>query len=399
MKPYRVLTVQSHPIQYNAPLFQRMAQEPKLDLTVAYCCLQGAERGKDPEFGIEVAWDIPLLEGYSWRLIPNVAPRPGLGRFLGLVNPGLWQLIRHGGFDVVHVNGYAYASFWIAILAAKICSVPLMLTSDATSLAPRDRQEWKLPVKRFLLPRIFGLADAVCALSSEGVYFFHSLGVAVTRVVLTHYTVDNDRFAAAAAEVDRSIVRKSWDIPDEAAVVLFCAKLTEWKRPGDLLRAFAQVNLPSAYLVLAGDGPLRARLAREAEDLGMSERVRFLGFVNQARLPEVYAASDVLVLPSEHEPWGLVVNEAMVCGLPAIVSDRVGARLDLVREGETGWVFPTGDISALASLLERSLSDRAQLRRMGGLARARMSTWSYREHIASFGAAVERLACERRSSR
>jgi glycosyltransferase involved in cell wall biosynthesis len=137
----------------------------------------------------------------------------------------------------------------------------------------------------------------------------------------------------------------------------------------------------SAYLVLAGDGYLRHELVRMAHECGITARVRFLGFTNQSQLPGVYAASDLFVLPSEHEPWGLVVNEAMACGLPVVASDRVGARLDLIVPGVTGEVYPVGDVQALATIVRDLLSDREKLDRMKDAARTRLSTWSYHEHV------------------
>jgi glycosyltransferase involved in cell wall biosynthesis len=103
----------------------------------------------------------------------------------------------------------------------------------------------------------------------------------------------------------------------------------------------------------------------------------------------VYTASDLLVLPSEFEPWGLVVNEAMVCGVPAVVSDQVGARLDLIAPGTTGEIFPTGNQDALAVVLGRRLADREGLKRMGEAARTRMETWSYRQCLDGYAQAFE----------
>jgi glycosyltransferase involved in cell wall biosynthesis len=399
---YRVLIVSSHPIQYNAPLYRLMAQHPKLDILVAYCSLQGAEKGVDPGFGVEVAWDVPLLEGYPWVHVPNRSPRPGIDRFFGLINPGLWKLVRQGGFDCLIVYGYAYLSFWMAILSAKSARIPLILATDATCLAPRDGRGWKIPLKRILLPRIFGLADIVCAPSSATIEFLRSLGIPEDRILLCHYTVDNDYFAQAAAKVNRIEVRQRWNIPDDAVVILFCGKLVPWKRPQDVLRAFAAINQQpqvvsnSVYLVYAGEGILRQSLEIEVKSLGVTDRVRFLGFVNQSRLPEVYVASDLLVLPSEHEPWGLVVNEAMVCGLPVIVSDRVGAGRDLVRPGETGEIYPVGDVAALSGILRRLLADPMQLKRMGEAARRRMETWSYRECLNGYVEAIEKAVQRRK---
>ena len=155
--------------------------------------------------------------------------------------------------------------------------------------------------------------------------------------------------------MNRAAVRARWGVPQDAVVVLFCAKLQPWKRPHDLVRAFAKAAGANGYLVFVGDGPLRLDLESESASLGISERVRFVGFVNQSGLPEVYTASDVLVLPSGYEAFGVVVNEAMLCGCPVIVSDSVGAGFDLVREGETGFVFPTGDVEALSTLLREAL--------------------------------------------
>ena len=395
-RKYRVLLIASHPIQYAAPLYRLMAKHPQLDVLVAYCSLQGAEKGVDPGFGVEVAWDVPLLEGYPWVHVPNRSPRPGIDRFFGLINPGLWKLVRQGRFDCLIVYGYAYLSFWLAILSAKSARIPLILATDATCLAPRDGRGWKIPLKRILLPRIYGLADIVCAPSSATIEFLRSLGIPEDCIVLCHNTVDNDYFAQATAKVNRIEVRQRWNIPDDAVVILFCGKLVPWKRPQDVLRAFAAINQQPqvisnpVYLIYAGEGILRQSLEIEAKSLGVTDRVRFLGFVNQSRLPEVYAASDLLVLPSEYEAWGLVVNEAMVCGLPVIVSDRVGAERDLVRPGETGEIYPVGNVAALSSILRRLLADPTQLKRMGEAARRRMETWSYRECIAGYVEAIEK---------
>ena len=93
---FRVLLVYSHPIQYSVPVLRQMAKHPRLDIQVAYCSMHGVEPGLDPEFGVEVKWDVPLLDGYPWVYVRNRSPRPVLLRFFGLINPGLWKLVRTG---------------------------------------------------------------------------------------------------------------------------------------------------------------------------------------------------------------------------------------------------------------------------------------------------------------
>jgi glycosyltransferase involved in cell wall biosynthesis len=173
-------------------------------------------------------------------------------------------------------------------------------------------------------------------------------------------------------------------------VILFCAKLQPWKRPLDLLRAFAKAKLSSALLVFAGEGPLRSQLESEAAALDVASRVRFLGFVNQTQLPAVYTSSDLMVLPSEYEPFAVVVNESMCCGCPVVATDHVGAGGDLVAPVCPELIYPCGDIDALAAILERAHASRTWLSGLGCAARARMETWGPPENIAGTVEAIAR---------
>ncbi|NJL00548.1 MAG: glycosyltransferase family 4 protein [Spirulinaceae cyanobacterium SM2_1_0] len=385
--PYRVLIVATHPIPYIVPLFRLMAAQPQWKLQVAFCCLAGVESYRDPEFATQIQWDVPVLEGYPWVELPNRSPRPGLGRFWGLVNPQV--LARVAEADVVLVyTGYVYATFWLALLAAKWHRKAFIFVTDASSSAPRDRATWKSRLKPLLLPPLFRQADGIIVSSDFGIEVVADLGVPRDRIFMTPSATDNDWWLAQAATLDHKIARQHWDLPLDAPIVLFCAKLQFWKRPQDILRAFAQAGVPDSILLYAGDGSLRAELAAEAIALGVGDRVRFLGFVNQTQLPAVYVAADLLALCSEYEPFGVVVNEAMLCARPVVVSDRVGGR-QLVTAGENGFVYPCGDVAALAQVLQDGLGDRDRLAQMGLAARERMQTWSPRENVAEQLRAVE----------
>ena len=376
-KKVRALMLCSHPTQYSSPLWRRMARHPRVDMMVAYCSLDGAESYKDPGFGVKVAWDVALLDDYAWTEIRHVPPRPGVGGLIGLINPGVWKLIREGRFDaVVVLTGYMCATFWLALTAAKLTGTPILFGTDSTTLHPQNGRAWKAGVKRFLWPRLFRLADVVIVPSKGTAALMHSLGIPQDRIQLTPYVVDNDWWTENARHVDRKAVRQRWGVPEDASVILFCAKLQPWKRPQDLLRAFSQAHISNGYLVYAGDGSMRGELEREAIELGIREQVRFLGFVNQSGLPQVYCSCDLMVLPSEYEPFGVVVNEAMLCQCPVIVSDRVGARADLIRENETGFVYSCSDVRALACALRKAFESGDRLKLMGKASRERMSEWS-----------------------
>jgi glycosyltransferase involved in cell wall biosynthesis len=385
---YRVLAVAAHPVQYMAPIFRRMAAHPGFDLHVAYCSLRGAEAGHDPEFGATVQWDVPLLEGYSWSHVPNRGT--GEESFFGLRNPELAKLIREGQYDaVLCFVGYVRATFWIALRAAKSAKAAFLFGTDTNTLAPRDGRKWKSLVKKILWPRLFRMADQVIVPSSGARDLMLALGLPAERVTLTPYSVDNDWWMRQSAAVDRDSVRAGWGASASDTVILFCAKLQPWKRPGDLLSAFAAAKLSKALLVFAGEGPLRAELESQAAELGIAARVRFLGFVNQSQLPAVYTAADLMVLPSEYEPFAVVVNEAMCCGCLVAASDRVGAARDLVAPVRKGFVFPCGDKTGLAKLLCDTLADPGLLASLRPSAAAHMRTWSPERNIAATLEAIE----------
>jgi len=372
-----------------SPLLERMARHPRLDVKTAYCRLRGAKAGVDPEFGAKIQWDIPLLDGYDWVEIPNKGTDSEV--FFGLYNPGLWKLVREGNFDAVFCHtGYIRASFWITCFASKLSRSAFLFGTDATTLTPLDRRMWKRPVKRIFWPFLYRIASQALAPSTGTRDLLRSLGIPEERITLVPYVVDNDWWKAQSALVDRNAVRASWGVGPDTSVVLFCAKLQPWKRPLDLLQAFARADVANSLLILAGDGPLKETLRAESARLGVSDRVRFLGFVNQTQLPAFYTAADLMVLPSEYDAFGVVVNEAILCGCPVIASNSVGAGRDLIAPVDPSFLYPCGDVDTLSALLRRVLSDRSQLAKFQIAAAQRMSTWSPREYIAATLEAVER---------
>jgi glycosyltransferase involved in cell wall biosynthesis len=216
-------------------------------------------------------------------------------------------------------------------------------------------------------------------------FYLHN-GVPPEKIFFAPYCVENERFASAAEALrpERAALRDGWGIAPDAFTFLFCAKFIDKKRPLDLLKALEiaardrRVPKNGLHLLMVGDGELREECERFVHEHGVP--VTFAGFLNQSELPRAYTAADCLVLPSDHgETWGLVVNEAMACGLPAIVSDRVGCHPDLIRQGLTGAVFPFGDSAALAEQLILFAGEPAKSLLMGEEARKLISRYSYQE--------------------
>lgn len=375
---YSLAVVNSHPIQYFAPLYRRLAAEEEIDLTVYYTSREGLDTFRDLGFGREVRWDVPLLEGYESEFLPNLRDPEQPRGFWSLVNPGIVSEIRQGGYDAVWLHGHDSATNLLAVAAARASSTPLFMRCE-THLG-LDRPPWKRLLRKPVMTAFYRLFDAFLAIGSRNAAFYRAHGVAEEEISLVPYTVDNRRFRAGAmlGDAERAAVREELALPDpDVPVVLFVSKLSIRKRPFDLFEAFRiarERTGTDAALAFVGDGAVRPRLEEEAGD---RDDVHVLGFRNQSELPRIYGACDVFVLPSENEPWGLVLNEAMAAGLPVIASDQVGAAADLVEEGENGFVHPCGDVEALADRIGRVLEDSQRRERMSRASERIVEAWDF----------------------
>ena len=368
----RLAIVATHPIQYYSALYRELATRAGIDVTVFYAHRpSAAEQGAG--FGVAFEWDIDLLSGYQHRFLRNRAARPDVERFRGCDTPEIAQIVRDGGWDAVLVMGWQVQSFWQAMRAAWSARIPVLVRGD--SQLPNDAVHLKRVVKRLLYPLFVRRFEACLAVGTRSAEYFRYYGA--RRIVRSPHFVDNARFAAAAehARPARDAIRRRWDIPEDAIVVLFAGKFIEKKHPLDALRAVHASGMKDVHLLLVGDGVLRAACEREAQAL--RGRAHFAGFLNQSAMPDAYAASDVLVLPSDaRETWGLVVNEAMASGLPALVCREAGCAPDLIVEGVTGHAFALGAVEDIGRRIAELAADPARCVAMGRAAAARASEYS-----------------------
>jgi len=428
----RLAYLVSHPIQYQAPLLRRIAREPGIDLTVLFGSDFSVRGYRDEGFGVEVAWDSPLLEGYSSEVLRSWRDT-GTVSFTSPISRGIHRRLRELRPDALWVHGYASLNSLHGILAATALGIPVLLRAESW-LGDRPRSELKLAAKSLLLRALQPAIAAVLPIGTLNAAYWSHYFPATPQFPMP-YAVDNDWFAARAAAADPSALRAALHLGPGRPVILFASKLQPRKHADHLLTAFHSllnlgapgldsetwVRVPGANqqlpcLVLVGDGEERARLEQQATQLGIHEHVRFAGFRNQSELPAFFRLASVFVLPSRHEPWGLIVNEAMAAGCPVIVSSDVGCHPDLVPGGPLlaqdapggpflarglrdewgpGIVYPCGDIPALTAALRRVLSDSAP---MGEAARARIATWSFEQDIAGLRAALAHTTGKLRAS-
>lgn len=339
----------SHPIQYYAPIFRELAK--RCDLSVFFAHRQTAAGQAQAGFGVAFDWDVDLLSGYPSRFLTNVARSPSTDRFWGCSTPEIAREIGAGRFDAFVVPGWSLRTYWQAVLACRRAGVPVFVRGDSQLVGQRGGP-MRL-AKELAFPALLRSFDGYLYVGARNREYLEHYGAPADRLFFSPACVDNAAFTAAS--------RAAGQGRRDGKRILFVGKLVARKHPGDLVQAAARMRSQgqAVGVTFAGAGELAEPLKQMAKALGVP--AHFLGFVNQSQMPGVYASADLIVLPSDGtETWGLAVNEAMACGVPAVVSDAVGCGPDLIEPGATGAIFPFGDIAALAAAIAQVLTfDRA----------------------------------------
>jgi glycosyltransferase involved in cell wall biosynthesis len=368
----RLTVMLTHPVQYFAPWFRYLhAHEPAVALTVLYA-KQPTPQEQGAGFGTAFEWDIPALGGYrSETLGPAGGRAPRGARDVG-------SAIAATQPDVVLIPGWHSPYYRRALRECRRQKIPVLYRGDSTlQIAHRGLAEVVWTLRTAMRLAAF---DGYLSVGSRSREFLQELGAPSNRIFDSPHSVDNSFFAGAAAPHQttegRRAARERFGIAPDELVLLFAGKLEPIKRPLDAVHAAAAAN---ATLLVAGDGALRAAMVERASRIGA--RVRLAGFLNQSRMPEAYAAADCLVLPSERETWGLVVNEALATGLPCVVSTTCGCAVDLV-DDTTGGTYPVGDIDALHSAVQRVVERRNTGYSYGDACRRRIASFGFAQASA-----------------
>jgi glycosyltransferase involved in cell wall biosynthesis len=395
-RKFRLAYVVSHPIQYQAPLLRRLAQEPDIELKVFFCADYSAKGYEDEGFGgIHVKWDVPLLEGYEYEFLPALR-RSTKASFAAPINRGFYQAFKKGKFDAIWLHGYWNVNSMVAMAAAKLLGIPVMERAEGT-LIDHARSAFRLEMKRLYFSIMRHFVAAVLPISSRNrEYWEHYLGAEFPSFMVP-YAVDNAYFqkTAAVASDSREEFRAQLNLEKDRQVILYASKLMERKRCIDLIEAYIGMQ-PAAdgkkpYLLIVGDGRERARCEARVLESG-EPGARFLGFQNQSKLAQYFDLCDVFVLPSVYEPFGLIVNEVMNAGKAIVVSDEVGCQPDLITDGVNGRVFRAGDVAALRAALENVLENADARREMAFRSLLRVNQWSFEEDVRGLRAALHHIA-------
>jgi glycosyltransferase involved in cell wall biosynthesis len=350
-----------------------LAARPELDVTFFFLFWQDPQRAWDQEDLRSVQFEV--LRGCSFKL-----RRWGDERFHFC--PAIFRELRRGHFDLVIICGYAQPTLLLTLFYCLATGTPFVVQGESHDVQYRH---WLTRgLKAFLLFPLLRRAQGAFATGSKAADYWVQVGIPEKRIFTVSNTPDLDFFFSESelASERRTAIRAALRLSTERTGI-FVGRFVEAKGVHIILEAISGLAPGKRpQLLLVGEGPFKSRY--EAIIRGGDLPVRFVGFQQKDQLPGLYASADFFVLPSLSEPWGVVVNEAMACGLPVLLSDQVGAAYDLLAQGVNGFMLPAGDVAAWRNALAAFMElPEADLHAMGAASRERIRPWNHEANVES----------------
>jgi len=333
---------------YRIPLFNALARQPEVDLHVIFLAETDPTLRLWQVYKEEIQFSSEVLR--SWR--------KRVGRYNALLNFGLGLALKEAKPDVILCGGYNYVASWQALSWARIHGIPFFLWTESNLQDLRRGH----PLVEMLKDEFLRQCTGFVVPGRSAWEYLRAHKAKDASIFTAPNAVDNDLFSAAAADARQNAPARRAELGLPSRYFLYLGRLVREKGVFDLLAAYAKLNgrrRQQIGLVYVGDGVSRRKLEERAASIAPG-MIRFAGFVQRNPLATYYALAEMLILPTYSDPWGLVVNEAMACGLPVLVSRVAGCAADLVRENWNGLLIPPGDVSALSTAME-SLAGNSEL--------------------------------------
>ena len=375
----RIAIITTHPIQYYAPLYKLLAERKNIELKVFYTWGEGAKNNVfDPGFGKQREWDIPLLEGYAYEFVKNISKSPGSSHFKGIINPDIVERINSFRPNALLVQGWAFHSH-LKILRKFKGKIPIYFRGDSTLLDESPSFSLKKIARRIFLTWVYRHIDKAFYVGTNNKAYYLRHGIINDQLVYTPHAIDNNRFFDSNNTDASQVVqwKKELSIPTNKVAVLFAGKLEKKKNPFFIVEAAKK--MPHLFFIIVGNGILEQEIKDQIQNLS---NCILLPFQNQSKMPLVYRLADIFVLPSQGpgETWGLAINEAMACGRLIVASNKSGGAIDLIANGENGYIIEPTLNSTLDAL--NKIIDNPWMLENGGVASIKkIQDFSY-AHIA-----------------
>jgi glycosyltransferase involved in cell wall biosynthesis len=343
----------SHPVQYKAPVYQRLQQLRPDSFKVFYASDFSVRGQHDPDFNTVVAWDTPLLEGYPHAVLGNERGTP-LAGFRSLTGHGIYRLLQRERPDAVIISQFLYEYDLVTYVSSLLLGIPIWIRQETQDEAFR-RPAWKKWLRHLLYRIAYRRVDHALYFGQLNREHLLRHGVPASKMSLAPFCTPEPAGVGITERLAwRESIRKRFQVQPDQTLLLFAGKLIEKKNPHLILRALRLLpdqDRSRFQLIFLGSGPLETSLRFEAA--AFPNQVHFTGFINQKEIPQFYAAADILLLPSRRagETWGLVVNEALQAGCAVIMTQAVGCHREF-----GGWervrVIPEDDAPACAESIQ-----------------------------------------------
>lgn len=389
----RLAIVVTHPIRYFVPLIQLLKNRGRLQLKVFYT--YGPEllktRKYDPLNWKKSEPDLPIFEGYEYTFVYNQAKNKSTFKYDGIDNPTLISEIQQWSPQAILICGWKFKSH-LRVMRHFKGKVPVHFRGDSTLLEGTGRYLiWKM-IRRLFLKWIYSHIDIAWYVGVQNKVYYQHAGLLEKQLVFVPHSVDNNRFARTPERINQAkLLRTKLNIPLDAVVLLYAGKLIPAKGVLLLLDAFVKSNCNTTHLLFVGSGSLENQIKAAVK---ARENIHFLPYQPQTQMPLIYSIADVLILPSQSDTWGLVINEAMANGLAIVSTNMCGATYDLVENEKNGFIFNTNDSDRLTAIIQQLSADRKRVLEMGDYSRERIRSFSY-EVAAN---AIEALLLKRYSA-
>jgi glycosyltransferase involved in cell wall biosynthesis len=369
----KLAIILSHPVQYYSPLFVELAKQQELKVFYGYQP-NSLQQGKEG-FGQAFQWDVDLLSGYTYEFLENVAHSPSSANYKGCDTPNIGKQLQEYGVTHIVSFGWHLKMYRQALTYAKRNKIPIAVRGDSqlNPLLPW----WKKVIKRIYYPFFLKQYDAFLSVGQRNQAYLNYYGVDDQKIIFSPHAV-NHRFWKVKRKREGSYT------------FIWVGKFIALKRPLDVIDAFKefQKEIPESNLKMIGSGNLLPKCKECADGV---DGIEFLGFRNQTELKSLYAQADCLILSSESETWGLVVNEALATGLPAIVSSACGCGPDLIDEF-TGHTYRMGEMTELVNAMTTIYNHNKNQELFAKQQKAIMAknrTYSFERNIESFKQFIE----------
>jgi len=340
---HKVALVHNIVAPYRVPLFEALARHPTIDLQVYYCAKTHKNR----------RWDVLESNTYSYKVLPGI--HLGVFDVFYSINPSILTHLAANRYDCVILGGSSDFTTQFSFFISNALKLPVILWSEMFERGEGSLAKFVAPLTRFFIRN----ADALIVPGSRSRDFHIKRGAAPEKVFIAPNIINNDVFFAKSSAFKRRGAQLKDDLHlGNNMIVLFVGELNERKGVRFLLRAFTKLKSEreNTTLVIIGDGELKSKLIQLVSNESLTHII-FTGWISEEEKIKYYAIADLFVLPTLSDVWGLVVNEAMACGLPIVTTTAAGCASDMIVEGENGFIVEPQNVDALHEAMRRIVYD------------------------------------------